>query len=105
MKATIKEFVAACHVCQQVKSERVSYPGLLQPLPVPTKAWTLVTMDFIDRLPTSAGYNYILVVVDKFSKYSHFIKMKHPFSALQVAQHYMEHVYKLHEMPSAIVSD
>lgn len=105
MKATIKEFVSACHVCQQVKSERVPYPGLLQPLPVPTKAWTLVIMDFIDGLPTSAGYNCILVVVDKFSKYSHFIKLKHPFSALQVAQQYMEHVYKLHGMPSAIVLD
>lgn len=62
-------------------------------------------MDFIEGLPTSAGYNSILVVVDKFSKYSHFIKIKHPFSALQVAQHYMEHVYMLHGMPSAIVSN
>lgn len=91
MKATIKEFVSACIICQQVKSERVPYPGLLQPLPVPTKAWTLVTMDFIEGLPTSAGYNCILVVVDKFSKYSHFVKLKHPFFALQVAQLYMEH--------------
>jgi hypothetical protein len=78
MKATIKEFVSACIICQQVKSERVPYPGLLQPLPVPTKAWTLVTMDFIEGLPTSTSYNCILVVVDKFSKYSHFVKLKHP---------------------------
>jgi hypothetical protein len=62
-------------------------------------------MDFIEGLPTSAGYSCIFVVVDKFSKYSHFLKLKHPFSAIQVAQQYMEHVYKLHGMPSAIVSD
>jgi hypothetical protein len=105
MKATIKDFVAACHVCQQAKTERVPYPGLLQPLPVPTKAWTLVTTDFIEGLPTSAGFNCILVVMDKFSKYSRFIKLKHPFSTLQVAQQYMEDVYKLHGMPSTIVSD
>ena len=45
------------------------------------------------------------MIVDKFSKYSHFIKVKHPFSALQIAKLYMEHVYKLHGMPQAIVSD
>jgi hypothetical protein len=105
MQATIREFVSSCTVCQQVKTERVPYPGLLQPLPVPTKAWSVVTMDFIEGLPTSAGYSCIFVVVDKFSKYSHFLKLKHPFSAIQVAQQYMEHVYKLHGMPSAIVSD
>jgi hypothetical protein len=105
MRATIKEFVSACIVCQQVKTERVPYPGLLQPLHVPTKAWTVATMDLIEGLPTLAGHNCILVVVDKFLKYYHFLKLKHPFSVIQVAQQYMEHVYKLHGMPSAIVSD
>ena len=45
------------------------------------------------------------MVVDKFSKYSHFVKLKHPFFAITVAQQYMEHIYKLHGMPTAIVSD
>ncbi|XP_066361411.1 uncharacterized protein [Miscanthus floridulus] len=80
----------------KAKIERVPYPGLLQPLPVPSQAWIVVTMDFIEGLPISSGYNYILVVVDKFSKYSHFVKLKHPFSAITVAQQYMEHIYKLH---------
>lgn len=62
-------------------------------------------MDFIEGLPTSSHYNCILVVVDTFSKYAHFIKLKRPFSALQVAQSFMENVYKLHGMPTAIVSD
>lgn len=92
-------------MCQQVKAERVPYPGLLQPLPVPDQAWKVITMDFIEGLPVSSGFNYILVIVDKFSKYSHFLKLRHPFSALQVAHHYMEHVYKLHGMPTAIVFD
>lgn len=105
MKASIKIFVASCIVCQQAKAERVPYPGLLQPLHVPDQAWKTVTVDFIEGLPTSSSYNCILVVVDKFSKYAHFVKLKHPFSALQIAKQYMEHVYKLHGMPLAIVSD
>jgi hypothetical protein len=105
MKDTIQKFVAACSFCQQAKAEHVPYPGLLQPLPVPNQAWKVVTMDFIEGLPVSEYYTSILVVVDKFSNYSHFIKLRHPFSAMQVAKLYMEHIYRLHGMPLAIVSD
>lgn len=62
-------------------------------------------MDFIEGLPKSSNYDCILVVVDKFSKYSHFIKLNHPFTAFKVAKLYIDHVYKLHGMPAAIVSD
>lgn len=105
MKQKIQTFVAECSICQQAKTEKVPYPGLLQPLTVPDHSWQVVTMDFIEGLPLSASYNCIMVVVDKFSKYSHFIKLAHPFSALKVAKLYMEHIYKLHGMPQAIVSD
>jgi hypothetical protein len=46
-----------------------------------------------------------LVVVDKFSKYAHFIPLSHPFTAFQVALYYMNNVFKLHGMPTAMVSD
>lgn len=62
-------------------------------------------MDFIEGLPLSNNYDVILVVIDKFSNYSHFIPMKHPFTAFKVATEFMNHVYKLHGMPGMIVSD
>jgi hypothetical protein len=62
-------------------------------------------MDFIEGLPKSSGSNCILVVVDKFSKYAHFIPLAHPFTAFQVAVSYMNSVFKLHGLPTAIVSD
>lgn len=105
MKKLVQEYVAACTICQQAKTKRVHYLGLLQPLAVPAQAWQVITMDFIEGLPTSSSYNCILVVVDKFSKYSHFIKLTHPFTALKVAKLFMENIYKLHGMPLAIVSD
>jgi transposase InsO family protein len=105
MKQQVKNFVAACTVCQQAKSERVAYPGLLEPLKVPDGAWQVVTMDFINGLPKSSGYDCIMVVVDKFSRYAHFIPLKHPFTALSVAQAYVKEVYRLHALPVAIVSD
>jgi transposase InsO family protein len=105
MKSQIKEFVSTCSVCLQAKPDRSRYPGLLLPLPIPEHAWQVVTMDFISGLPTSHRYNCIMVVVDKFSKYAHFLALAHPFTALTVAKLYFSEVYKLHGLPSSIVSD
>lgn len=105
MKATVHAFVTACSICQQSKPDRSKLPGLLQPLPVPGRAWKVISMDFIEGLPVSGGFNCILVVVDIFSKYSHFLGLKHPLTAASVAKTFLSGVYKLHGMPMAIVSD
>lgn len=105
MKKTVTEFVQSCEICQQAKVQHVKLPGLLQPLLIPEQAWTVVCMDFIEGLPKSHGHDSILVVIDKFSKYAHFLPLYHPFTALSVAQLYFNNVYKLHGLPKAIVSD
>jgi transposase InsO family protein len=105
MKKRIKLKVKECSICQQAKPDRFRYPGLLQPLPVPSGAWQTVTMDFIEGLPKSRRFNCIMVVVDKLSRYAHFLPLAHPFSAADVAQLYMEGVFKLHGLPLAVVSD
>jgi transposase InsO family protein len=97
--------VASCEVCQQAKPERVKNPGLLATLPTPKKAWRDVLMDFIEGNPKSDGYAYTLVVVDRFSKYAHFVPLVHPYTATSVATTYMNHVFKLHGVPKTIVSD
>lgn len=105
MKDSIRTLVGACVVCHQAKPDRSKYPGLLQPLPVPTQAWQVISLDFIEGLPQSAGYTVILVVVDRLTKFAHFVPMRHPFTALKVAQVFMQAVYRLHGMPESIVSD
>jgi transposase InsO family protein len=62
-------------------------------------------MDFMEGLPTLGSANSILVVIDKFSKFSHFIPLKHPFTATTVAKLFLDNIYRLHGMPQAIVSD
>lgn len=105
MKAQIKSYVACCSVCQQAKADRSRYPGLLQPLPVPEQSWQVIGLDFIEGLPKSANVDTILVVIDTFSKYAHFLPLSHPFTAFKVAQLFLDSVYKLHGMPTSIISD
>jgi len=62
-------------------------------------------MDFIEGLPTSDGSNAILVVVDRFTKYGHFLPIKHPFTAQAIAKVVLDNVVKLHGSPKSIVSD
>jgi hypothetical protein len=105
MKQMIQDWCQQCTICQQAKPERVKYPGLLQSLPVPDAAWKVISMDFVEGLPQSDHFNCIMVIVDKFSKYSHFIPMRHPFTALMVTKQFMDNVFKLHGFPQAIISN
>ena len=105
LKKDVRSFVRHCHICQQFKTEQVASPGLLQPLPIPDKVWFDISMDFIEGLPNSKGFTVILVVVDRLSKYGHFLPLSHPYSALTVAQLFLDNIYKLHGLPNSIVSD
>ena len=101
----VREFLRNCTVCQQYKTENIASPGLLQPLPVPKSIFSDISMDFVEGLPKSSGKDVIMVVVDRLTKYSHFIALVHPFAVSTVAAAYLDHVFKLHGNPSTIVSD
>nr|GEW59356.1 hypothetical protein [Tanacetum cinerariifolium] len=68
MKKQVKEFVTLCAVCQRSKPDLSSYPGLLQPLPIPTLIWSEISMDFVEGLSSSNGKTRIMVVVDRLTK-------------------------------------
>jgi hypothetical protein len=105
MKLAVELLVRQCLVCQQAKHTNTKPASLLQPLPPPEGPWQDVTMDFIEGLPLSDHADVILVVVDRLTKYAHFLPLKHPYSATSVAKAYMDNIVKLHGVPLSIVSD
>jgi len=71
--------VQSCTVCQKGKSQNKLPAGLLHPLPVPSQVWEAICMDFIISLPPSHGYSVIMVIIDRLSKFAHFIPLKEDF--------------------------
>jgi hypothetical protein len=85
--------------------------GLLLPLPVHTQVWSDISIDFVEGLPKVGGKSVILTVVDRLSKYAHFIPLTHPYTTEMVAP--LTHPYTaemvapsvcLHGIPTSIVS-
>ena len=62
-------------------------------------------MDFVEGVPRVSGKSVILTVVDRFSKYAHFMPLAHPYTATSVVRVFFDEVVRLHGLPASIVSD
>ncbi|KAL0146463.1 hypothetical protein M9458_058231 [Cirrhinus mrigala] len=68
MTKDITMFVKSCQVCAQSKTPKELPSGLLQPLPIPQRPWSHLSIDFITDLPPSNDFTTILAIIDRFSK-------------------------------------
>jgi len=106
LEDSVKKYVRTCEKCNIYKPDKQKPAGMTQSLPIPSKPWEVVTMDFIVKLPTTPdGFDTIFVVVDKLSKYCHFIPCKETIDAEGVADLFFNHIFANHGMPTCIVSD
>lgn len=105
MNTDIKEYVRSCEVCCRAKDLRHKPYGFLNPLEIPDRPWTSLSMDFITDLPSSNNFTCIFVILDRFSKMGHFIPFPNVPSAEDTANAFMNTVFRLHGLPIDILSD
>lgn len=103
-----RDVKAAVHKCSCFQASKYSTQrpmGLLQPLPIPNRVWEEITMDFITHMPPFQGKTTIWVIVDRLSKYSHFVSLPAQFSTATLAPIFIAEIFHLHGMPKSFVSD
>lgn len=75
----MRNYIWNFSICLSYKQKKLVFLGLVQPLPILARVFTDITMNFVERLFESHGKSMIPVVVNKLTKYGHFMGMSHPY--------------------------
>ncbi|KAK3509245.1 hypothetical protein QTP70_025600 [Hemibagrus guttatus] len=89
----------------EARTSRQCPEGLLEPLPVPRRPWSHLSVDFLTDLPDSGSFTVIMVVMDRFSKGCKLVPLKSLPTAMQTADAMFAHVFRNFGLPEDIVPD
>ena len=101
----IKLFCKSCLTCQATKTSNKRLQGLLHLLPIPTKPWLSIGIDFMGPFPQVSNLDYIWVVLCRLTSLVHLIPLTTTTMAAQLALLFMTNVVCLHGLPETIISN
>ena len=105
LRKDVTRYVRSCNNCRRAKTPRHAPYGKLKPLPIGERPWSSISMDYIEELPPSRGYDAILVVVCRLTKQVVFIPAHTTDKSTDLAQSFITNVFSKHGLPADIISD
>ncbi|GKD42130.1 putative reverse transcriptase domain-containing protein [Tanacetum coccineum] len=106
IKVDIATYIGNCLTYSKVKAKHQKPSRLLVQPEIPEWKWEKITIDFVTKLPKMAnGYDTIWVIVDRLTKYAHFLPMRETDPTEKLIKLYMKEVVTRHSVPVFIISD
>jgi hypothetical protein len=109
VKQSVERYVRNCHICRRFKASRDKYSKLLNSLSISNRSWTDIIMNFVIELSKIKNdFNAILMIVDKLIKMHHYVLCtaeENETFAEKTIKLLINHVWKLQELSSTIISD
>jgi hypothetical protein len=101
----VKSFCESCSTCQATKTSNRRPQGLLHSLPISTRPWSSIGMDFVGPFPPVDTLDYMWVVLCRLTSLVHLIPLRTTTTAAELAPLFMSNVVRLHGLPETIVSN
>ena len=105
MSREIKKYTSTCDIGQKTKPRRHAPIRMLQPILIPSQPFEVVTMDCIPELPECEGYDNVLVIVDKLTKYAIFIPTTTTITEKGTAELFFQHVISQYGISRQVITD
>lgn len=105
MTEDINKYVRGCRKCQQTKIFPAKPQGELHPNEIPHKPFQIISVDFLTDLPSSQGYDSIMIVVDRFSKRVYTAPCNKTINSEGTARLFKDVVWRYEGLPETTISD
>jgi len=77
----------------------------LKQLPIPEQPWNSISIDFIEKLLSSSGFDTILVIVNWLTKQAIFISAHNTITFVDLTHLFILHVFSKHGISSHVTSN
>jgi len=101
----IQQFCKSCVTCMWSKPQCHKLYGSLKQLSISERPWNSISIDFIEKLPSSSVFDTILVIVDWLTKQAIFISTHDTIMSMNLAHLFILHVFSKYGVPSHVISD
>ena len=106
MDDAVKAYVRSCDLCARNKPDNRGRQGRPLSIQMPDRPWACWCMDFVGPLPkTARGHDMVMVVIDKFTRYTYYIPMSTKATAQDVFGLLERYVLAERDVPEFIISD